>query len=46
MRRPMPDGRFSEQHRRNRGKNLATLGGLLAVAVLLFAVTVFGLDTG
>lgn len=42
----MPDGTLSEEHRRARRKNLTTLGALLALVVLVFAVTVFGLDTG
>ncbi len=42
----MLDGTLSEQHRRNRRKNFATLGGLLGLAVLLFAVTVVMLDGG
>ncbi len=42
----MPDGTLSEVHRRNRMKNFVTLGALLALAVLLFAVTVVKLDGG
>lgn len=42
----MSDGTLSEVHRRNRMKNFVTLRGLLALAVLLFAVTIVRLDGG
>ena len=37
---------LSEEHRRNRSKNLTMLGVLLAVAVLFFVVTLVKLTGG
>ena len=37
---------LSEEHRRNRSKNLTMLGVLLALAVLFFAVTLVKLTGG